>query len=48
MPGRPTNLDLNRARASALEVGTGGGCLDIFSPIYQLSSFSLSLGDDPI
>ena len=47
-PGRPANLDHSRARASALAVGAGGGCLDIFSLIYHFSSFSLSLGDDPI
>ena len=34
---------------SALVVGAGGGCLDIFTLIYPfLSSFSLSLGDGPI
>ena len=33
----------------ALAVGAGGGCLDVFfSPLSFLSSFSLSLGDDPI
>ena len=30
LPGRPANLDYSRARASALAVGAGGGCLDIF------------------
>ena len=35
--------------ATALVVGVGGGCLDIFTLIYPfLSSFSLSLGDGPI
>ena len=34
---------------TALVVGAGGGCLDIFILIYPfLSSFSLSLGDGPI
>ena len=34
---------------TALAVGAGGGCLDIFTLIYPfLSSFSLSLGDGPI
>ena len=34
---------------TALALGAGGGCLDIFSLIYPLfSSFSLSLGDGPI
>ena len=31
-----------------LAVGAGGGCLEIFTLIYHLFSFSLSLGDDPI
>ena len=31
---------------SALTVGVGGACLDIFTLIYP--SFSLSLGDGPI
>ena len=34
--------------STALAVGEGGGCLDIFTLIYPLSSFSLSLGDGPI
>ena len=29
-PVRPSNLDYSRARASALAVGAGWGCLDIF------------------
>ena len=34
---------------AALEVGAGGGCLDIFSLFnHFLSSFSLSQGDGPI
>ena len=34
---------------TALVVGAGGGCLDIFTLIYPfLSSFALSLGDGPI
>ena len=34
---------------TALAVGAGGGCLDIFSLVYCfLTSFSLSLGDGPI
>ena len=32
---------------TALAVGAGGGCLDIFSLIYSLSA-PLSLGDGPI
>ena len=34
---------------TALVVGAGGGCLDVFTLIYPfLFSFSLSLGDGPI
>ena len=33
---------------TALAEGAGGGCPDIFTLIYLLSSFSLSLGDGPI
>ena len=34
---------------SVLAVGAGGGCLDIFSLVYQFSFFlPLSLGDGPI
>ena len=34
---------------TALSVGAGGGCLDIFfSHLSFMSSFSLSLGDGPI
>ena len=33
---------------TALAVGAGGGCLDIFSVVCRFSSFSLSLGVDPI
>ena len=34
-------------RSTALAVGAGGGCLDIFSLVYHCS-FSLSLGNGPI
>ena len=48
VPGRPTNLDNNRARAYiVLAVGAGGGCLDIFSLVYFLSFLSPSQGDGP-
>ena len=33
---------------TALAVGVGGGCLDIFTLLSFLSSFSLILGDGPI
>ena len=46
VPGRPTNLDVSRARAIALAVGADGGFLTFFpSSIFSLS---LSLGDGPI
>ena len=48
VPGRPTILITVGQGPTALAVGAGGGCLDIFILIYPFSSFSLSLGDDPI
>ena len=33
---------------TALEVGAGGGCLDVFSLVYRFSPLSPSLGDGPI
>ena len=48
VPGRPTILITVRQGPIALAVGAGGGGLDIFTLIYPLSSFSLSLGDGPI
>ena len=48
VPRRPTNLDNSRARAIALAVGAGGGCLDIFKFIYLFSFLSPSFGDGPI
>ena len=47
VPGRPTILITVGQGPTALVVGSGGGCLDIFSLVY-LFSFSLSLGDGPI
>ena len=52
VPGRRTNLDYSRARSycACLAVGSGRGCLDIFS-LVCLSVFfyiSPSLGDSPI
>ena len=43
VPGRPTILIT--VGQGALAEGAGGGGLDIFTLIYPLSSFSLSLGD---
>ena len=49
VPGRPTIWITVGQEPTALVVGAGGGCLDIFNLIYPfLSSFSLSLGDGPI
>ena len=46
VPGHHAYLDYSRERASAVDAG--GGCLNICPVIYHFSSFSLSLGDDPI
>ena len=46
VPGRPTVWFTVGLGPTALAVGAGGGCLDIFTLSY--SSFSLSLGDGPI
>ena len=48
VPGRPTIWITVGQGPTALAVGAGGGCLDIFTLIYPFSSFSLSLGDGPI
>ena len=49
VPGRPTIWITVGRGPTALAVGAGGGCLDIFySRLSFLSSFSLSLGDGPI
>ena len=45
--GRPTIWITVGQGPTALTVGAGGGCLDIFTLIYPFS-FSLSLGDGPI
>ena len=37
VPGHPTDLDNRRAGPTALAVGAGGGCLDIFSLVYHFS-----------
>ena len=46
--GHPTILITVGQGPIALAVGADGGGLDIFTLIYPLSSFSLSLGDGPI
>ena len=48
VPGRPTIWITVGQGPTALAVGAGGGCLDIFTHLSFLSSFSLSLGDGPI
>ena len=49
VPGRPTVSIVVGQGPTALVVGAGGGCLEIFTLVYPfLSSFSLSLGDGPI
>ena len=46
--GRPTIWITVGKGPTALTVGAGGGCLDFFTLIYPLSSFSLSLEEGPI
>ena len=43
VPGRPTIWITVGQGPTALAVGAGGGCLDIFTLIYPFSSLSLSL-----
>ena len=43
VPGRPTVLMRVGQGPTALAVGAGGGCLDIFTLIYPFSHLSLSL-----
>ena len=43
VPGRPTILMTIGQGPTALAVGAGGVCLDIFTLIYPFSSLSLSL-----
>ena len=42
-PGRPTSLERVGQGPTALAVGAGGGCLDIFTLIYPFSPLSPSL-----
>ena len=48
MPGRPAVLVAVVQGPIVLAVGAGGDGLDIFTPIYSFSIFSLSLGDGSI
>ena len=43
VPGRPTILITVGQGPTALAVGAGGGCLDIFTQIYRFSPLSPSL-----
>ena len=43
VPGRPYNLDTVGQGPTALTVGAGGGCLDIFTLLYPFSPLSPSL-----
>ena len=43
VPGRPTNWITVGQGPTALAVGAGGGCLDIFTLIYPFSPLSPSL-----
>ena len=46
--GHPTIWMTVGQGPTALAVGAGGGCLDIFTLNYPFSPFSLSLRDGPI
>ena len=43
VPGRPTILITVGQGPTALAIGAGWGCLDIFTLLYQFLSFSPSL-----
>ena len=47
VPGRPTIWMIVVQGPTALAAGAGGGCLDIFTLLYPLSSESPSLGRGP-
>ena len=48
VPGRPAIWTTVEQGPTALEVGAGRGCLDIFTLIYPFSPLSLCLGDGPV
>ena len=48
VPGRPTIWITVEQGPTALAVGAGAGCLDIFTLLYPFSPLSPSLGDGPI
>ena len=43
VPGRPIIWIIVEQGPTALAVGAGGGCLDIFSPVYHFSFLTPSL-----
>ena len=43
VPGRPTSLIIVEQGPTALTVGAGAGCLDIFTLVYHFSFLSPSL-----
>ena len=45
VPGRPTNLDYRRQGPTALAVGAGEGCLDIFSLAFHFFFLSPSVSE---
>ena len=45
VPGRPTIWIIIGQGSTALAVGAGGGCFDIFTLLYLFFSLSPSLGD---
>ena len=47
VPGRPTILIIVGQGPTALAVGAGGGCLDIFTLIFPFSPLSPLLGRRP-
>ena len=47
VPGRPTIWLIVGQGPTALAMGVGGGCLDIFTLIYPFSPLSISLGRRP-
>ena len=46
VPGRPTIWIIVGKGPTALAIGAGGGCLDIFSLVYHFSFLSPSLWPD--
>ena len=48
VPGRPTIWIIVWQGPTALAVGVGSGCLDIFTLFYPFFPLSPSLGDGPI